>query len=73
LRSAILDAYRRWSPPDPDLAARVAWYEAAMLVGKIHVLTFDLARHPEAGAERQVEAVELLRCLANGRDSARSS
>ena len=48
-------------------------YEAAMLVGKIHVLTFDLARHPEAGAERQVEAVELLRCLANGRDSARSS
>jgi len=73
LRSAILDAYRRWSPPDATLAARVAWYEQATLVGKIHVLTFDLARHPEAGAERQVEAVELLRCLANGRDSARSS
>ena len=68
LRSAILDAYRRWSPPDATLAARVAWYEQATLVGKIHVLTFDLVRHPEAGAERQVEAVELLRCLANARD-----
>ena len=73
LRSAILDAYRRWSPPDATLAARVAWYEQATLVGKIHVLTFDLARHPEAGAERQVEAVELLRCLADARDSDRSS
>ena len=73
LSSAILEAYQRWSPPDATLASRVAWYEQATLVGKIHVLTFDLARHPEAGAERQVEAVELLRCLANARDSARSS
>jgi len=73
LSSAILEAYQRWSPPDAALASRVAWYEQATLVGKIHVLTFDLARHPEAGAERQVEAVELLRCLANARDSARSS
>src|SRR5205807_1373140 len=60
LSSAILEAYQRWSPPDAALASRVAWYERATLVGKIHVLTFDLARHPEAGAERQVEAVELL-------------
>jgi len=73
LSSAILEAYQRWSPPDAALASRVAWYEQATLVGKIHVLTFDLVRHPEAGAERQVEAVELLRCLANARDSARSS
>ncbi len=73
LSSAILEAYQRWSPPDAALASRVAWYEQAMLVGKIHVLTFDLVRHPQAGAARQVEAVELLRCLANARDSARSS
>ena len=73
LSSAILEAYQRWSPPDATLASRVAWYEQATVVGKIHVLTFDLVRYPEAGAERQVEAVELLRCLANARDSARSS
>jgi len=73
LSSAILAEYQRWSAPDAALASRVAWYEQVTLVGKIHVLTFDLARHPEAGAERQVEAVELLRCLANARDSARSS
>ncbi len=73
LSSAILEAYQRWSPPDATLASRVAWYEQATLVGKIHVLTFDLVRHPEAGAARQVEAVELLRCLANARDSVRSS
>ena len=75
LSSALLDAYRRWSPPDAGLAARVAWYERATLLSKIHVLAFDLTRHPEAEARRQreVEAVELLRCLANGRDSVRSS
>src|SRR5213078_247267 len=73
LSSAILAEYQRWSAPDAALASRVAWYEQVTLVGKIHVLTFDLARHPEAGAERQVEAVELLRCLANAHDSARSS
>jgi|SRR5438045_4552468 len=75
LSSAILDAYRRWSPPDAALTTRVAWYEQATLVSKIHVLAFDLTRHPEAEARRQreVEAIELLRCLANGRDSDRSS
>jgi len=75
LSSAILEAYQRWTPPDPALSRRVAWYEQATLVGKIHVLAFDLTRHPEADARRrrQVEAVELLRCLVNGRDSVRSS
>src|SRR5438477_6615203 len=75
LHSAILDGYQRWSPPDPALGRRVAWYEQATLVSKIHVLAFDLTRHPEAEARRQreVEAIELLRCLANGRDSDRSS
>ena len=75
LSSALLDAYRRWSPPDAALASRVAWYERATLVSKIHVLAFDLTRHPEPEArrERQVEAGELLQCLANARDSGRSS
>jgi len=75
LRNAILDAYRRWSPPDRALGRRVAWYERATLVSKIHVLAFDLTRHPEADArrQRQVEAVELLQCLASARDSDRSS
>jgi len=75
VRSAILDEYRRWSSPDPGLGRRVAWYEQATLVSKIHVLAFDRTRHPEADArrQRQVEAIELLRCLANARDSDRSS
>ena len=75
LHSAILDGYQRWSPPDPALGRRVAWYEQATLVGKIHVLAFDLTRHPEPEArrQRQVEAGELLQCLANARDSGRSS
>ena len=75
LHSAILEAYQRWSPPDPALGRRVAWYEQATLVGKIHVLAFDLTRHPEPEArrQRQVEAGELLQCLANARDSGRSS
>jgi len=57
------------------LGRRVAWYEQATLVGKIHVLAFDLTRHPEPEARqlRQVEAGELLRCLANERDSDTSS
>src|SRR5256885_15978677 len=69
LSSAILEAYQRWSPPDAALASRVAWYEQATLAGKIHVLTFDLTRHPEAGAAPQVDAVEWLRFLANARGS----
>src|SRR5439155_559665 len=62
LHGAILDAYQRWSPPDPTLGRRVAWYEQATLVGKIHVLAFDLTRHPEPDARqrRQLEAGELL-------------
>ena len=62
LRSGILDAYRRSSPHDPGLARRVAWYERTALLRKIHSLTFDLTRHPEAEAiqRRQAEAIHLL-------------
>src|SRR5207244_129333 len=31
LHSAILDGYQRWTPPDPTLSRRVAWYEPASL------------------------------------------
>jgi len=61
-RATILDAYRRSSPDDPGLAERVAWYEQIALARKIHSLTFDQTRHPEAEAirERQGEAIHLL-------------
>jgi hypothetical protein len=61
-RTWILDAYRCSSPDDPGLAERVAWYEQIALVRKIHSLTFDRTRHPEAEAirERQAEAIQLL-------------
>jgi len=61
-RTRILDAYRCSSPDDPGLAERVAWYEQIALVRKIHSLTFDRTRHPEAEAirQRQAEAIRLL-------------
>ena len=62
-RSRILDAYQCSSAsPVPGLAERVAWYEQIALVRKIHSLTFDRTRHPEAEAirERQGEAIHLL-------------
>ena len=61
-RAMILDAYRCSSPDDPGLAERVAWYEQVALVRKIHSLTFDRTRHPEADAirQRQAEAIHLL-------------
>ena len=61
-RTTILDAYERSSPGDPGLARRVAWYEQIALARKIHSLTFDQTRHPEAEAirERQAEAIHLL-------------
>ena len=61
-RTTILDAYQCSSPGDPGLAQRVAWYEQIALARKIHSLTFDQTRHPEADAirERQGEAIQLL-------------
>jgi aminoglycoside phosphotransferase (APT) family kinase protein len=64
-RAGVLDAYRRWSRPDrpdPGLEARVAWYQQATLLRKIHRLTFNTTRHPgpEGLRQRQVEAERLL-------------
>ena len=62
LRGEILEAYRRWSPPDPGLPARVGWYEQATLLRKLHYLASDSTRRPQAEAIRQhrVEALCLL-------------
>jgi len=64
LRRGILAAYQACARHEPGLAQRVAWYEQTALVGKIHSLTFDRTRHPEAEAirRRQAEAMRLLTC-----------
>ena len=62
-RATVLRSYIRWSPTDPDLDSRVAWYERATLLRKIHGLLFSKNRdqHPDAVRQRQAEAVQLLR------------
>jgi aminoglycoside phosphotransferase (APT) family kinase protein len=59
LRDRVLDAYGR---ADPELDRRVAWYERAVLVRKIHSLALDTTRHtrPDRLRERRAEAVRLL-------------
>ena len=47
-RERVLDAYQAWSAPDPGLDRRVAWYERATLLRKIHGLVCKTARHAEA-------------------------
>jgi len=61
-RAGVLETYQRWSPPDPGLEARVAWYERATLLRKIHRLAFNTTRHPgpEGSRQRQAEAARLL-------------
>jgi hypothetical protein len=63
LRQIILDSYRRWSPSDPGLDERVAWYEQITLMRKIRFLATDTHRHrgAEAMRKRRAEAVRLLR------------
>lgn len=65
LRERVLEAY---GAADRDLAARVAWYEHAVLVRKIHSLALDTKRHvrPERIRQRQAEAVRLLE-VSHGR------
>ena len=66
LRQGLLEAYQRWSPPDPGLTERVAWYEQMTLLRKIRFLASNTGRHPDAEAlqRRQAEAVQLLNELA---------
>jgi len=74
LRRSIIEAYQRWSPPDPGLTERVAWYEQIVLLRKIHGLEFDKDRRPEAEEirRRQAEAIRLLEELPSLAESAES-
>lgn len=62
IRRGLLTAYQRRSPPDPGLDERVAWYERCVSLRKIHTLTCDRTRRPEAEAirRRQAEAIGLM-------------
>ena len=62
MRVLLLDAYARGAPADAGLDRRVTWYEAAVLLRKVHQLIFDTTRHPEADAirRRREEASRLL-------------
>src|SRR5207249_8123497 len=66
LRQGLIEAYQRWSPPDPGLTERVAWYEQMTLLGKIGFLASNTGRHPGAEAlhRRQAEAAQLLNQMA---------
>jgi Ser/Thr protein kinase RdoA (MazF antagonist) len=65
-RTSILDAYRRWSPPDPELDRRVRWYEGAILLRKIHRLVFT--QRGEEREARRAEGEQLLRLLSTPQD-----
>jgi aminoglycoside phosphotransferase (APT) family kinase protein len=74
MRSVLLDAYERSARPDPGLVERVAWYERATQVRKIHFLVSDTTRHQEAEAirRRQAEGIGLMRCIRDESASVRS-
>lgn len=61
----LIEAYEGGTHADPGLGQRVAWYELAALLRKIHFLTFDTTRHaePEAIERRQAEAQRLMNQL----------
>jgi len=62
-RARVLGAYQAWSAPDPALDQRIAWYERATLLRKIHGLLCKTARHqePDGVGQRHAEASRLLR------------
>lgn len=62
-RAKVLEAYQRGSPPDPSLDRRVAWYEQAILLRKIHRLVFKI-EDGEALHQRMREADRLLRLIS---------
>jgi aminoglycoside phosphotransferase (APT) family kinase protein len=68
-RARVLDAYRRSSPPDPDLDHRVDWYERATLLRKIHGMVGKTPPPPPGPPEPngppqpQAEAARLLRLV----------
>jgi Ser/Thr protein kinase RdoA (MazF antagonist) len=74
-RAMVLDGYRRGSPPDPGLDSRVAWYERAIFLRKIHTLVSSDSRNrdPEVRRKRADEATRLVDLISRGRpDEARA-
>jgi len=61
-RARVVGTYQAWSAPDPGLDERVAWYERATLLRKIHGLVCKSAppEEPDGLRQRQVEASRLL-------------
>ncbi|HEX9339928.1 MAG TPA: aminoglycoside phosphotransferase family protein [Thermoplasmata archaeon] len=67
-RAIVLDAYQSSSPKDPGLDGRVAWYERAILLRKIHKLLFSDSqnRNPEVRRKRAAEATQLVDLISAG-------
>ena len=61
-RAWVLDAYRQGGVPGPDFERRLAWYELAILLRKVHRLACNSARHPDTdrNPQRQTAARRLL-------------
>src|SRR5437667_357373 len=62
-RATVLETYRRRSRADSTLDPRVAWYERATLLRKVHRLAFSRSRPSDAESmqRREAEAVQLIR------------
>jgi aminoglycoside phosphotransferase (APT) family kinase protein len=62
-RSKVLESYRQRSRFDATLDPRVAWYERATLLRKIHRLAFSTNRpsDPASMRQREAEALRLIR------------
>ena len=56
-RACVLDAYRQSAVPDSDFEPRLAWYELAILLRKVHRLACNSARHPDTDRDPQRGAV----------------
>ena len=61
VRPALLDAYRRLCTSEHSWENRVAWYERAILLRKVHrLLREDRNKDPDGSVERNAEADQLM-------------
>ena len=62
-RAKVLETYRRWSPADPGIDERIAWYERATILRKVHSVTFGPTadEDEEEARRREADAFRLLR------------
>ncbi|TMF06724.1 MAG: hypothetical protein E6I41_11890 [Chloroflexi bacterium] len=62
VRPALLDAYRRRCTSDHSWENRVAWYERAILLRKVHRLLNEVRnKDPDGSVQRSAEADQLIR------------